>query len=86
MFSLQKEVSLMLVQLTVNDAEFPAFKNIIEHLKNGMVEHVSVLDSDNASFVVSSVQVVRERVQQAEARGAYTDHDTFWDGLTVDSK
>lgn len=76
----------MLVQLIVNDAEFPAFKNIIEHLKTGMIEHVSVLDSDTASFVVSSAQVVRERVQQAEARGAYTDHDTFWDGLIADSK
>lgn len=76
----------MLVQLTINDAKFPAFKNIIEHLKSGMVEQVSVLDADQASFVVSSAQIVRERVQQAEARGAYTDHATFWDGLTVDSK
>ncbi len=76
----------MLVQLTINDVEFPAFKNIIEHLKHGMIEHVSVLDPGEASFVVSSVQVVRERVQQAEARGSYTDHDTFWDGLAVDSK
>jgi hypothetical protein len=76
----------MLVQLTINDLEFPAFKNIIEHLKDGMVEQVSVLDTGEASFVVSSVQVVRERVQQSEVRGSYTDHDSFWDGLTVDSK
>jgi hypothetical protein len=76
----------MLVQLTINDVEFPAFKNIIEHLKDGMVEHVSVLDPGEASFVVSSVQVVRERIQQAETRGYYTEHDTFWDSLTMDSK
>jgi hypothetical protein len=68
----------MLVQLNINDTEFSAFMNIIEHLRNGMVESLSVLDPAEASFVVSSRDVVRERVQAAEARGTYTDHDKFW--------
>ena len=76
----------MLIQLTVNEAEFPAFKNIIDHLKNGMIQSVSVLDPAEASFMVSSVEGVRERVQQAESRGAYTDHDTFWNEMRVDDK
>ena len=76
----------MLVQLSVNDAEFPAFKNIIEHLKTGMIQSVSVLDPAEASFVVSSADAVRERVSAAEERGAYTDHDTFWNEMRVDDK
>lgn len=69
----------MLIQLTVNDAEFPEFKSIPEHLKSGMIESVSVLEPVEDSFVVSSVDVVRERVAKAEERGAYLEHDTFWD-------
>jgi hypothetical protein len=76
----------MLIQLSVTDAEFPAFKNILEHLKTGMIQSVSVLDPAEASFVVSSVDAVRERVGKAEERGAYLDHDTFWDNLQVDDK
>ena len=68
----------MLVQFNVNDAELPAFMNIIEHLRSDMIESISILDPDEASFVVSSKATVRERVQAAEARGNYTDHDTFW--------
>jgi hypothetical protein len=68
----------MLVQLSVNNAELPAFINIIEHLRSGMVDSVTVLDPAEASFVVSSTEMVRERVGSAEKRGAYTDHDTFW--------
>ena len=77
---MKKEVA-MLVQLTVNEAEFPAFKNIIEHLKSGMIESVSVLDPSEATFMVSSVETVRERVGKAEERGAYLDHDTFWNSI-----
>lgn len=73
----------MLVQLTVNDAEFPAFKSIIEHLKSGMIQSVSVLDPSENSFVVSSADAVRERVGKAEERGAYLDHDTFWDSIKL---
>ena len=68
----------MLVQLTVNDSELPAFMNIIEHLRSDMIESVSILDTDEATFVVSSKEMVRERVQTAEARGNYIDHETFW--------
>jgi hypothetical protein len=71
----------MLVQLTVNDTELTAFMNIIDHLRNGMIESISVLDPADASFVVSSRDTVRERVEAAEARGNYTDHDTFWKDL-----
>ncbi len=68
----------MLVQLTVKDNELPAFMNIIEHLRSGMVENVSMLEQDGPTFVVSSADAVRERVTAAEERGSYTDHDTFW--------
>jgi UPF0288 family protein (methanogenesis marker protein 3) len=68
----------MLVQFNANNAELPAFMNIIEHLRSDMIESISILDPDEASFVVSSKATVRERVQAAEARGNYTDHDTFW--------
>jgi hypothetical protein len=52
--------------------------NIIEHLRSGMVDSVTVFNPAEASFVVSSNDMVRERVEAAEERGAYTDHDTFW--------
>ncbi len=68
----------MLVQLTVTDSELPAFMNIIEHLRSDMIESISILDHDDASFVVSSKSMVSERTQAAEARGNYIDHDTFW--------
>lgn len=68
----------MLVQLTVKDNELPAFMNIIEHLRSGMVENVSILEPTESTFVVSSADAVRERVAAAEERGSYTDHDTFW--------
>jgi hypothetical protein len=68
----------MLVQLTVNDSELPAFMNIFEHLRSDMVESISILYPDEASFVISSKAAVRERVQAADARGNYTDHETFW--------
>jgi hypothetical protein len=68
----------MLVQLDINDKELPSFMNIIEHLKSGMVESISVLDPAAASFVVSSADSVRERIAAAEERGSYTDHETFW--------
>ncbi len=71
----------MLVQLTVNDAELPAFMNIIEHLRSDMIESISILDPDEPSFVVSSKAMVRERVQEAEARGNYLGHDTFWNEI-----
>ena len=68
----------MLVQLNVNDNELPAFMNIIEHLKSGIVESVSIYNPDEESFVVSSADAVRERVAAAEKRGSYVDHETFW--------
>lgn len=68
----------MLVQLNVNDNELPAFMNIIEHLKSGIVESVSIYSPDEESFVVSSSDAVRERVAAAEERGSYVDHETFW--------
>ena len=68
----------MLVQLTVNDSELPAFMNIIEQLRSDMIESVSILDTDEATFVVSSKEMVRERVLTAEERGNYIDHETFW--------
>ena len=68
----------MLVQMTINDSELSAFMNIVEHLRSGMVDSVTVLDPSQATFVVSSRDSVRERVQSAEKRGAYTDHETFW--------
>jgi len=71
----------MLVQLTVNDAELTAFLNIIEHLRSDMVESISILDPADASFVVSSGDMVRERINVAEARANYTDHDTFWNDV-----
>lgn len=71
----------MLVQLSVNDSELSAFMNIVEHLRSGMVNSVTVLDPAEASFVVSSRDMVRERVESAEKRGAYTDHETFWKGV-----
>jgi hypothetical protein len=69
---------VMLVQLSINNTELPAFMNIIEHLRSGIVDSVTVLDPAEASFVVSTNDMVRERVEFAEKRGAYTDHDTFW--------
>jgi hypothetical protein len=71
----------MLVQLSINNAELPAFINIIEHLRSGMVDSVTVLDPAEATFVVSSLEMVRERVATAEKRGSYTDHETFWNGV-----
>ncbi len=71
----------MLIQLTINDNELPSFMNIIEHLKSGMVESISILDLDETSFVVSSADALRERVASAEQRGRYTDHDTFWEKI-----
>ena len=68
----------MLVQLIVNDSELPAFMNIIEQLRSDMIESVSILDTDEATFVVSSKEMVRERVLTAEERGNYIDHETFW--------
>ncbi len=55
--------------------------NIIEHLRSGMVDSVTVLDPAEATFVVSSREMVRDRVESAEKRGAYTDHDTFWKNI-----
>ena len=71
----------MLVQMTINDLELSAFMNIVEHLRSGMVDSVTVLDPAEASFVVSSSDSVRERVDSAEKRGAYIDHETFWKNI-----
>ena len=71
----------MIVQLTIKDNELTAFMNIVEHLRSGMVERVSILDPTEATFVVSSAEAVRERVTAAEERGRYTDHDTFWNKI-----
>ena len=69
------------MQLSINNAELPAFMNIIEHLRNGMVDSVTVLDPTEAAFLVSSREAVRERIEAAEKRGAYTDHDAFWQDI-----
>lgn len=71
----------MLVQMTINDAELSGFMNIVEHLRSGIVESVTVLDPAEASFVASSRDAVRERVASAEKRGLYTDHETFWKNI-----
>jgi len=68
----------MLVQMTINDGELSAFINIVEHLRSGMIDSVTILDPAEASFVVSSRDAVRERVTSAEKRGSYTDHEPFW--------
>lgn len=68
----------MLVQLNVNDSELPAFMNILNHLKSGIIESVSLYRPDENSFIVSSADAVRERVAAAEERGSYLDHETFW--------
>lgn len=71
----------MLVQMNINDSELSAFMNIVEHLRSGMIDSVTVLDPAEASFVVSSSDSVRERVESAEKRGSYTDHETFWKNI-----
>jgi len=67
--------------MMINDSEISAFMNIVEHLRSGMVDSVIVLDPAEASFVVSSSDSVRERVDSAEKRGAYIDHETFWKNI-----
>ena len=71
----------MLVQMTINDSELSAFMNIVGHLRAGMIDSVTVLDPAEASFVVSSSDSVRERVDSAEKCGEYTDHETFWKNI-----
>lgn len=68
----------MLVQLSINDKEYSAFMNIVEHLRSDMVNSVTVLEPADAGFIVSSRETVRERVESAERRGEYTEHDSFW--------
>jgi len=75
------KVIVMLVQISIKNTELPAFINIIEHLRSGMVDSVTVLDPAEATFVVSDREVVRERVAVAEKRGSYTDHETFWKNI-----
>lgn len=45
--------------------ELSAFINMIEHLRSGMMNSVTVLDPAEATFVVSARDVVQERVAMA---------------------
>jgi len=71
----------MLVQLSISDNQVAAFMDVVTHLKSGIVDSVTILDPAEATFVVSSKEMVRERVEFAEKRGAYTDHKTFWQDM-----
>ena len=73
----------MQIQLTINEKSADFFLQYLHSLKEGIVERIVIDDVPQKRFEVGSVDEVRHRIDQAEKRGDYMEHNAFWGSVGV---
>jgi len=67
------------INLHIDDTIYDKFRAMLDLMPKNKVEIISDYRAESAaSFMVSSEEDVRQRVQGAEKRGNYSDHESFW--------
>jgi hypothetical protein len=67
------------IRLNVDDSVYSQFLSFVNQFNTN--ELTLVEDTKKESFIVSSEEEVRNRVQKAEANADYIAHDTFWSDI-----
>lgn len=73
----------MYIELKINDGRVDFFLEYLHSLKEGIIEKIEIKQDTKPSFVVSSIEEVRKRIEKAEKNGNYTPHDIFWDEMGI---
>ena len=70
------------ISLKIDDSIYEKFRAMLDLMPKNKVEIIyEDLASASASFILSSEEEVRNRVQTAEKRGNYSDHESFWNEM-----
>jgi len=72
----------MQIQLDINEKNADFFLQYLDSLKEGIIKKMVITD-DSKSFMVSSVEEVRKRIDNAEKNAEYEEHDAFWKEMGV---
>jgi len=72
----------MQIQLDINEKNADFFLQYLDSLKEGIIKKMVITD-DSKSFMVSSVEEVRKRIESAEKNAEYEEHDAFWKEMGV---
>lgn len=73
----------MQIQLEINEQKADFFLEYLRSLKEGIVEKMVITDAVDKSFVVSSIDEIQSRVENAEKNADYQEHDLFWNEMDV---
>jgi len=74
----------MHIELQINDEKADFFLEYLNSFKNGVIENITIKKNTKQSFLVGSIEEVRERVDNAKKRGNYTSHQEFWEEMGVE--
>jgi len=74
----------MHIQLEINEKKADIFLQYLSSLREGIIEKMTIVDHTPKSFVVSSMDEVHKRIENAEKNADFQEHDLFWKemGLT----
>ena len=73
----------MQIQLDINEKNSDFFLQYLDSLKEGIIKKMVITDDDSKSFMVSSVDEVRKRLDNAEKNAEYEEHESFWKEMGV---
>jgi len=71
----------MYIALQINENKVDFFLEYLNSLKDGIIESMEIKKKENHSFMVDSVEEVRERVNRAEKNANYIAHHDFWEEM-----
>lgn len=71
----------MHIELQINENRVEFFLEYLNSLKDGIIEKMEI--KKQPSFMLSSVDEVKKRVELAEKNANYTEHDDFWQEMGV---
>jgi len=74
----------MHIELQINDEKADFFLEYLNSFKNGIIENITIKKKEKHSFLVSSIEEVKERVDNAQKRGNYTPHKEFWEEMGLE--
>ena len=72
---------MMHIELQINENRVEFFLEYLNSLKDGIIEKIEI--KKQPSFMLSSVDEVKKRVELAEKNANYTEHDVFWQEMGI---
>jgi len=73
----------MQIQIDINEKNAEFFLQYLNSFKDGIIENIEIKGDDTQSFIVSSKDEVLKRLESAQKRADYKEHDTFWKEMGV---